>query len=317
MSDHPYLQRPRPTIPTAAMENGLTKLASAIEAEYRGAGLHSLTRIGKSSLGMYIVNNQDWLGYAYFALYALVPLDLKVGSGAFYEYLFNGLGVAISTRQSPQQKLIRLVHTLITRSSAVRTKLIVLILDEANRLERESFEHLVSIDNELTVRGYTLFAVLLFQDNHTSGIVEKINNLNVSPQVKARFLTRYHLMHGIRGAADISLFIQRLEEETEHPPKSGISFPRHFAPELYARGWRMAPSSHRVWERGNLARLSVGKSSLDEWPMKPFELAIYYLVTRVIVREDFVDFTDDDLDAAIEFSDLVAFDGFSGDVSDC
>lgn len=317
MSDHPYLQRPRPIISTAAMEDGLTKLASAIEAEYRGAGLHSLTRFGKSSLGVYIVDHDGWLGYAYFALYTLVPFDLKVGSGAFYEYLFSGLEIAIASRHSPQQKLVRLVNTLVTRANAVRTKLIILVLDEANRLERESFEHLVSIDNELTVRGYTLFVVSLFQDNHTSGQTEKINSLNVSPQVKARFLQRYHVMHGIRGPEDIYVFLQRLEEETEYPPKSGISFPRHLAPELYERHWRMAPISPLLWERGNLARLAAGKPSLEEWPMKPFELAVYYLVTRVIVRVGFVDFTIDDLDAAIEFSDLVAFDGFSGRVLDC
>lgn len=298
------------------MEDGLTKLASAIESEYRGAGLHSLTRFGKSTLGLFIVHHHDWLGYKYFSFYALVPKDLKVGSGAFYEYFFNGLGIAISPRQSPEQKLIRLINTLITRCDAMGTKMVLVVMDEANRLERESWEHLVTIDNELTIRGYTLFVVSLFQDNFTSAFNETINKLSVSPQVKARFLTRYHVMHGIRGPSDIHVFMHRLEEETEFPPKSGISYPRHFAPELYERGWRIAPSSPRLWERGNLALLAAGKPAIVEWPMKPFELMIFFLVTRVIGRSGFVDFTDEDLDSAVEYSDLIAFDGFSGDIEE-
>lgn len=316
MSDHPYLCRPRPTIPTASMEDGLTKIASAIEAEYRGVGFHSLTRFGKSILGLYIIHNHDWIDDKYFGFYAMVPKDLKVGSAAFYEYLFNGLGLAIAPRQSPEQKLIRLINTIVTRCNAMGTKLAILVMDEANRLERESFEHLVTIDNELTARGYTLFVILLFQDNFTSGLAEKIDKLNVSPQVKARFLARYHLMHGIRGAEDIHVFLQRLEEETEYPPQSGISFSRHFASELYGRGWRMAPSALRIWELGNLARKAANKSGLEEWPMKPFELIVFYLVTRVIGRVGFLDFTNEDLDAAIEFSDLTAFDGLTGEITD-
>lgn len=316
MSDHPYFRSPRPSIPTLSMEEGLTKLASAIEAEYRGAGLHSLTRFGKTRLGEWIVNDPRWLGRKYYGFLVTIAKDPKVGSNAFYEYILDALQVQFSSKDTPTKKLARLVNVQITRANAIGTRLIICVLDEANRLPGEEFEHLVTIDNALSKFGYTLFVVSLFQDNHTSGRAEAINKLSVTPQVKARFLNRYHLMHGIRGPEDIRVFWQRLEEETEHPPGSGISYPRHLAPELYERNFRLWPSAARLWERGRLALDAATRLDLAEWPMKPFELMTFYLVTRVLPRPGLVDITDDDLDEAIAFSDLIKFDSMSGTVEE-
>lgn len=317
MSDHPYLKIPRPTISTTSMEDGLTKIAAAIEAEYHGAGLHSLTRFGKTRLGMYITENWEWLGRKYYAFITSVPQDPKVGSAAFYEYVFNGLRISLPSHFTPMQKLGRVVNTLITRANALGTTLIIFVLDEANRLPGQDFDHLGTIDNELALRGYTFFAVTLFQDNYTSsGRPEKINALEVTPQIRARFLTRFHPMHGIRDPDDMRVFMHRLEDETEHPPGSGISYPRHLAPELYERGFRMAPSAPMLWERGRIAVAGAGRSDLNEWPMKPFELAVFYLVTRIIVRQGFNAFTNEDIDEAIAFCDLINFNGLSGTVED-
>lgn len=316
MTDHPYFQSPRPAIPTRSMEEGLTKLASAIEAEYCGAGLHSLTRFGKTTLGKWIINNPDWLGRKYYGFLVTIPKDPKVGSSAFYEYVLDGLRVHVSSRDTPQKKLGRMCSVMMTRADALGTRLIILVLDEANRLPGDEFDHLATIDNSLSLRGYTIFVVSLFQDNHTSGLTETINKLSVTPQVKARFLNRYHLMQGIRGVEDISVFWHRLEEETEYPPGSGVSYPRHVAPELYERGFRLSAWAPRLWSRGLLALQGATRSDVAEWPMKPFELITFYLVTRVLPRPGLVEITDRDFDEAIEFSDLVKFDGMSGTVEE-
>lgn len=316
MSDHPYFKLERPSIPTRAMEDGLTKISSAIEAEYRGAGFHSLTRFGKSRLGSFIVANTQWLERKYYGFRVTLPVDVKVGSGAFYEYVYGGLQAVIPSRLTPSQKLERLIALMVTRANALGTTLIIFVLDEANRLPGEEFEHLVTIDNALTLRGYTLFVVSLFQDNYTSSKREAINTLTVTPQVRARFFTRYHQMHGIRGPDDIRVFLQRLEEETEYPPGSGISYPRHVAPKAYEGNFRMANSAPLIWKCGCDALATAGKQNLPEWPMKPFELITFYIVTRILPRPGFTDLTKADIEEALDFSDLVHFDGVSGKVED-
>src|SRR5690606_13974788 len=107
------------------------------------------------------------------------------------------------------------------------------IIDDANLLEPDAFQHFVTIDNALEKQGVSFFVVFLFQDNHTTDKREQINKLVVSPQVRSRFLTRYHRIHGIRGSEDVYVFIKRFEEDVEMASGAGITLPRSLAPALY------------------------------------------------------------------------------------
>ena len=84
--------------------------------------------------------------------------------------------------------------TVTLKTHASKAKLFLFIMDDANLLEAESFQYFIDIDNALEEGGQRFFLLSLFQDNHTVGRREKINKLIVTPQVRSRFLTRYHAL---------------------------------------------------------------------------------------------------------------------------
>ena len=302
-----------PIVPTRGMESGLTNLAAAIEAEYGGMGLHSLTRFGKTTLAEYIEACHGWLDTPYVATLARLR-DLKSGQGAFYDWFTARLGLQPITQQAPEQKLLRIVNTVTLKTQASKAKLFLFIMDDANLLEAESFQYFIDIDNALEEGGQRFFLLSLFQDNHTVGRREKINKLIVTPQVRSRFLTRYHALHGLRGIADLHTYHQRFEDEVETAPGSGVTLPRLMAPSLYDSGWRMCESAQLIWETGQQYRAAAGKQVDGEWPLKAFSLIANFLAQRTICKPMFSTITASDIELAVQFSDLAAYDGESGEV---
>ena len=308
-----FNSRGQAIVPSAGMEDALTRIASAYESEYSGIGLHSQTRFGKTTLAEYICSYHDWFSVKYVARRAVVR-DIGSGENAFLDWFLSKLGVHVVARQHPELKFDRIVSTVSMQLQMAGAGCYMFIVDDANLLDPRAFQHFVSIDERLSDNGVRLFVVFLFQDYHTSGKEEKINTLVTAPQVKSRFLTRYHRVHGIRGVEDAALFLERFEDEVEMAPGAGISLPRHVAPALYETKFRMRYASEMLWEQGSRIRVAAGHSPKDEWPMKSFWLIAFHLTTRTICQVGFSDFNVEQVVQAIRFSDLAVFDGISGAV---
>lgn len=303
----------RPIIPTVAMEDQLTQAASAIEAEYHGIGLHSSTRFGKSTLAAFICAYHAWQNVAYVAKH----LDLRtVGSGeaAVFDWFLAQIGVRTVARQGIDQKLERIVSNVQMQLQPTGARRFMPIFDDANLLEADAFTHISTIDKALYKNGISFFGIFLFQDGHTSGKKEGINTLIVPPQIRSRYLTRYHRMHGIRGPDDLYVFLQRFEDEVEHSAGAGVSLPRHLAPSIYESKFRMCNDSARIWEEGCIQRVAARRSQFDDWPMKATSLIAYFLSTREICSPGFSGLTPEHIAEAVRFSDLALYNAESGEV---
>ncbi|MEN5206641.1 hypothetical protein ABE493_00755 [Stenotrophomonas terrae] len=306
-------KRGRPIVPTAGMEDQLTQISSAIEADYHGCGFHSLTRFGKSTLAEFICAFHAWIRTKYLAK----QLDVRTiggGESAIFDWFLNQIGIRSVARQGADAKLERIANTIHLQLQAADSNLFLAIFDDANLLDADAYQHIVTIDKALYSRGIRLFAVFLFQDNHTSGRTEKINRLIVPPQVRSRYLTRYHRMHGIRGPEDLYIFLQRFEDQVYMESGADVSLPRHLCPSLYENGFRLCNSSEQIWEQGRILKVAAGRLLHDEWPMKATSLIAYFLATRVICSIGFTELTNDHITQAIRFSDLAAYNGESGEV---
>lgn len=303
----------QPIVATLSMDDSLTKVAAAIEAEYSGCGLHSQSRFGKSTLGEFICGDHEWTTVKYFAKHAIVR-SLGVDQNSVLDWLLAQIGVNVIARQPVDLKISRLVNTVALQLLSSGASHYLLVMDDANLIEPEAFQHLVTIDNALQKGGISLFFVFLFQDNHTTSKREGINKLVVSPQARSRFLTRYHRIFGIRGPEDIYVFLQNFEDKAEMVQGSSVTLPRHLAPALYDSDFRMCNASQLIWDQGRTLRVAANRLDNGEWPMKAMWLIAYYLSTRVICQPGFKEFSEGDAIQAIRFSDLAAYDGASGAV---
>lgn len=304
----------RPIVATCSMEDGLTKVSSAMEAGYKGAGLHSGTRFGKTTLANFIVSYRDWIQTKYTAKVGILG-ELKPGEGPFCDWLISQLGLTRFATQIVEQKYERIVNQICMQMQTANAALFMFVMDDANLLSPDTFQCWVRIDNMLEARGRQFFLLSLFQDNHTSAQREAVHELVVTPQVRSRFLNRYHRLHGIRGEDDIATYLRRYENDVEWAPGAAVSLPVKLNAALYDSGFTMAKYSDLIWKEGQAACSAGPRGQVSDWPLKPFSLIVHHLTTRALCRPGFTQLTKEDIASAVLFSDLALYDSESGKVS--
>lgn len=302
-----------PIIPTAAMEDGVDQIKLSVDRRYHGVGFHSMPRFGKSTFSEYLAYNRGWADFSYVPRHALAR-SIGATFSLFADWFLAQIGFEALSRQTPQRKLDRIINSISTILEVEKSSRLFLIVDDANQIERDAFQHFVTIDNEMVKRGMHLFVVFLFQDNHTSNKSEAINRAFVTPQVRERYLCQFHRFHGIRDVSDLRLFIQRFEEEAEMHHGAAVSLPMSTAPHLYEGAFRLHTYSTSIWEAGVSARVAAGFPERDEWPMQPTRLIVDYLSRRVICKPGFTDLKAADIEMAVRYSGLAEYDGSTGEV---
>jgi AAA domain len=313
---HPLLQRLRAPFATRPIERMASAIVSAIEAEYRGIVVHGMARFGKSSAVRYLCTLLSWAPGPIYAARISVPKSHKRSDGAFFSLFLERFSLVLPERSSAQDRLGRLRNHLIAKCNEAGTDLAVIFLDEAQRLFPDDYEHLVTLDNELTERGYMLFIVFVVQSDFSGSVMERIYEGNPPPHVKGRFLVRRHEFSGLVGVAEVEHALGRIDEHTEWPAGSGRSYSREFAPAAFESGWRLRHHAQSLLDRANAMRERHGLPPAWTWPMKSFEVCVNYLLTNIArQREDFVGFTDEDIDVALEASGFIELERSRGSAS--
>lgn len=299
---HPMLELLRPTVATREIESLSNAILVALEASYRGICVYAYARFGKSEAATYLRLHKEWLGRHEAAILSfLCPLADKRTDGSFTSTLLIGLNVRISSKSTPDERMQQLGSFLIERCHAANSKLVIIMVDDANRLKPRDYEHLVTLDNLLTAAGYYLFIVSIFQRDVTGFTNESVTQSEYPPHVHGRFFVRKHEFCGIRSIEDLAYYLSRYDESTEWPAGSGMSYSRHFAPLAFDNGWRLAHEAPRLWAAAEKLRNGHRLPSAWTWPMKSIEGTVAYLLTNVAAKTtDFQDFSDADIDAALE-----------------
>ena len=186
------------------------------------------------------------------------------------------------------------------------SRLLVVFIDEAQRLVPSDYENLVSIDNRMTQAGYYLFIAFVNQRDITGFCNETIGSDAHPPHVSGRFLIRKHEFTGLRDIEEAAYVMARYDDGTEWPPGSGISFTRHFTHQAFTNGFRLSHYSTRLWAMASNLRAQARLPEPWTWPMKTFEATVVYLLTIVAPRTpQFEAFTDQDLAEALHASGLI------------
>ncbi|HEX7323794.1 MAG TPA: hypothetical protein VF292_00380 [Rhodanobacteraceae bacterium] len=299
---HPMLELLRPAVATREIESLSNAILVALEMSYRGIGVYAYARFGKSEAATYLRVHKEWLGrHAAAILSFLSPLADKRTDGSFASTLLTGLNVRISSKSTPDERMQQLASFLIERCQAANAKLVLIMVDDANRLKPGDYEHLVTLDNKLTAAGYYLFIVSIFQRDVTGFTNESVTQSEYPPHVHGRFLVRKHEFSGVRNIEDLAYYLSRYDDSTEWPAGSGVSYSRHFAPLAFENGWRLAHEAPRLWAAAEKLRDASRLPSTWTWPMKSIEGTVAYLLTNVAPNKpDFQGLSDKDIDTALD-----------------
>jgi hypothetical protein len=306
-NQHPMLELLRPAVATREIERLTNFALVALEASYRGICVYSYGRFGKTQAAKYMREHRAWLGRhrATMLSFESHKADKQTDS-SFIAAMLTAFHVRYSNKSRPHELMQQLVSFLIERCLAESTKLAIVFLDDANRLKPNDYEHLVTLDNAMTQRGYYLFAISIFQRDVTGFTNEVVLRADYPPHVHGRFLVRKHPFFGVQSIEDLAYYLSRYDESTEWPTGSGISFTNHFAPHAFANGWRLAHEATRLWGAAVRLRDEYRLPSEWTWPMKSLEGTVAYLLTNVAANQpDFLSFADENIDDALEAAGYV------------
>lgn len=304
---HPLLQLFRPLIATSAIERLADAINAAIDMGYRGLGVYGFARFGKTESITYLMDHPFWLEARPAALLRIdAPDSHKRTDNSFYQSLLTLLGVRVPSRAQPDELCTLVMGRLIEVSQNAGTRLIILFLDEGQRLLPTDYEHLVTLDNRMTRAGYYFFVVFFHQRDITGFSNEALPSHDHPPHVTGRFLVRKHEFTGLATVEEVAYALTRYDEGTEWPPGSGISYTRHFAPDAYASGFRLAKYAQVLWDCAGNLRAEARLPAEWTWPMKSFEGSVVYLLTVIIPNTaGFEGLTDEQLIIALKAAGLI------------
>lgn len=299
---HPLLRTLRSPIATRPIERLSNAIVKAIQQEFRGIVVHGLARFGKSWAIKYLITVLSWLDCDAYVTSLIIPKSHARSDGAFFSLWLSRFNQKLPERASGPARMERVRNYLIARCDEANSSVVIVFIDEAQRLFPDDYEHLATLDNELTDLGYMLFVVFVYQLDYNAASNEKIYDGNAPAHVHQRFLVRRHEFSGLDGAAECAHAMSRYDNHAFWPVDSGISYTQHFARAAFDAGWRLEHHAIRLHELASELRVANRLPSRAwTWPMKSFEVCINILLTIIAAsREDFSGFTDDDLRTALE-----------------
>ena len=306
---HPLLELFRPTVATPPIERLCDAVKSAIDLSLRGIQVYGFARIGKSEAINYISDRNDWIFPRKAAMCAIDAQERrKQSDSSCFQWLLDTLGVKIPARSTPDQLCNLVMGRAIELSTNADTRLMILFIDEAQRLLPSDYESLVTLDNRLTRERFYLLHVFMNQRDLTGFSNEAPTSHEHPPHVAGRFMVLRHEFTGLKDADEAAYVLQRYDKDSDHPKGSGISFTAHFAGSAFREhDFRLAQYATRLWELASNERAQARLHDNWTWPMKAFEAMVVYLLTTTIPREGpgFERLTDNQLLDAIRISGLV------------
>ncbi len=302
---HPILYAIRPRFlvpPITALGKAIN---SGIEFNRHGIIANGVGRIGKTEGLVMLSQTYDWRNWKMYwhSMLAGVPQQ------STESYFFNSLKLSANLKVREQTQSPFSVHHmknhLSEQAALAGAEVIVLAIDDSNRLLHDDYAHLATLDNQITAMGYRLFVILVVQSDADQSSVPTADADPQPSQITGRFTGDSYEYTGLKGLLEIRPALKSFGAQTWQ----GRTFLEEFAPCAVAEGWSIEQQAGDFWDAVTALR---GQNSLgpdEPFPMMCFDTATYYLMVRV-ARENqrFKRFTPDDFMTALKLSGLVALE---------
>ena len=271
---HP-IETGRYTLFTPPLGRFCDDLKNWVNNRAAGAIVTAPPRFGKSKGIRFAVDElREELGAA-FPVLTFCCQDHQYPTGArFFESLLSDLGHSLSHRGTASAKRARLAQFLVQQACVDHHQRLVLIGDEAQKLQEPHYKWLVDIYNDLDRHDIATTVVLVGQPElvHQRDAFEKAKKM----QIVGRFMVHLHQFAGLRNQKDFAYCLKGYDDESEYPEASGCSFTRYFFPSGFEAGWRLAGEAKVLWEAFQHVRAEAKLPGKTEIPMQYFSRTVEF-----------------------------------------
>jgi len=234
-------------LPTRALEACVNAIKQWIDNLLPGGIVRARQRHGKTVLIDYLAENINLVCGRPLPVGSMISWEQKKGTSEtrFYTEILDALGYELSDPATLSKLRRRTFGYIEQQAREVGSRQFVLFIDEAQELHLSFYKHLIKTHNELNKRGVRLI-VVLFGQPELAGIRSHMIKERKG-EIVGRFMTGVHELTGIVDLADLTRMYESIDEGSEYPIGTGMSYTRFFVPRAFDNHFRLADHAERVW----------------------------------------------------------------------
>ena len=270
MDNHPVAQQTY-IVPTPSIDAAYKEVKRCIRHRIPGALMIGLSRFGKTYATRYIcsVLKEDFPKIV--AVRVGCQKRKAPAESAFFENMLDAVGHQQVLKGRNNAKRLRLTNRLTELVERSGQNLLVMFLDEAQRLEVIEYEWLRDVHDKLEDRNVRMISFLVGQQ-------KLLNQKNAfkhqgETQIIGRFMIDELPFHGVRTASDAATCLAGYDEAC-YPADSDWTYTRFFLPYAYDDGLRLFDQAAELWAAFRRAHDQAGFRFEMEIPMRYFSHAV-------------------------------------------
>ncbi|MBS0456447.1 MAG: ATP-binding protein [Proteobacteria bacterium] len=275
-----------------------------VEEDHHGVPAYGGGGLGKTSAQEYLTEHvAQWLIDAErrpigVASRLIMPSGVRRSDAAFYTAMNNRLKLSNADRLAPQKGRDRLINFVKTRCGQAQLPLMVMFIDNAQRITRAEYDYLADVDEQLTDARLRLFLVFVRQSDATGVDVTDDWSDYPSHMVRRWFMAT-HPFQPLTGAEEVQHALSRYDTSATWPTPD-MPFSRYFAKAAFEGGWTLASEVHTILEGVRVLREANRLPPSEGWPMATFTLTVRHLLASVAgIYPGFKGFTPADVQQAL------------------
>ncbi|TPG51442.1 ATP-binding protein [Rhodanobacter glycinis] len=231
----------------------------------------------------------------------IMPSGARRSDGAFYTAVANSLRLTNADRLTPQKGKERLVNFIKTRCGQAQQTLMVMFIDNAQRITRAEYDYLADIDEQITDAKLRLFVVFMRQSD-ASGVEVADDWSDYPSHMLRRWFMGSHPFLPLTGLDEVTHALDRFDGSAFWPTPD-MPFTRYFARAAFDDGWRLASQAALIVDVVNAIRSQANLPPSNAWPMATFTGTVRYLLANVAAKvPGFREFTTEQIADALSVS---------------
>lgn len=274
---HPLLTR-RYTLITPMIESLNSEIVQWIKNGVTGGIIEGDPRLGKTKCRRFV-------GFALSRHFPRLPVYSMIGrlyahpsERVFFGDLLKAFRHSMYAEGSAAQRRDRLIEGVGGLVQSSGQEKIVLLIDQAHRLQEMHYDWLVDFHDELSERGIELF-VFLFGQRELTSIRDELRRAGKT-QIIGRFMVDRLEYHGIRSLSEMKACLSCYDEHARFPEDTDWTFTRYFLPDAFAKGWRLSQHAAAFWKAFEDVRRHGVMHGPMEIPMQHFVRTVERFLTE-------------------------------------
>ncbi|WP_171040823.1 ATP-binding protein [Marinobacter alexandrii] len=284
---HPLLQPSQLRLETPAIARLREDCQRWLWTGVRGALLLGPSQVGKTTALVTLCNKLVTRGQRRVpTFYVSIPDRDTNTITAVLRALCHSAQLSLNGREVADTLSDRFVHVLVDSVHEHQVDVVVLMVDEVQRLQLGQFNVFAEISDKLRLLGIDLLVLFAGNDSECGPMLERVRSQQYA-HIFGRFFRQTSLLQGLVSAREVAQVLGQYDS-LRYPPGDGPTYTEWALPEAVANGWQLAELSQDLWR---CYRVLAKQFRLSSWGMGDFiistnALLVDYLPAVGVQRVD-------------------------------